>query len=111
MPDDFSEPSPPDDWLVKIDILTDQIAQLTVSVKEIVKHDNRSNIQTVIHKTNGFDGLVGAAVAVGFCAMIMLLGFMAWAIPNVHDLQAWQQVHNDALSSLKAWRQQQEKMK
>jgi hypothetical protein len=97
------QPEYPDDTrsddAVRFDAFVDEVRDsaaevraLVVALQEWKSHDHGTT-QTVIHKTEGISGVVGAAIALGFCSMLMLLGMLVWIVPIVHDLQAWEQVH------------------
>lgn len=72
----------------------------TERLAELVAKLGGSTIQTVIHRTEGPTPWLAAAISVMFCTLFFLLLFAAWVIPNLHDLQAWQQIHEKRINKL-----------
>ena len=80
-------------------LLGEQAERLAELVSRLAETGG-NNVQTVIHRTEGPTPWLAAAIAVMFCTLFFLLLFAAWVIPNLHDLQAWQQIHEKRINKL-----------
>ena len=93
----------------RLDLLIDQITQLSEIVERSIHQDNQRHTQTVVHKTAGPGGLLAAAVTACFCTLFFLVIVVLMTNKDqerqdgqIRDLQAWKDVHSNDISALKA---------
>ena len=88
----------------KLDLLIEHINALVKSVELVIAGDgsNQSQTQTVVHKTEGMGAWGAAAVTACMFTFLGLILFAMWAIPEIHDLKAWKDIHGNRINALEA---------
>lgn len=94
---DFRDPA-----TVRLDLLIDQINRLTEGLDKAVNFEPHSHNYTVTHSSEGMGAWGTAAVTACFFTFLGLILFAVWVIPNVHDLMAWRDIHQNHISALEA---------
>lgn len=84
----------------QIDLLLDQMVDLSSIVKEIAS--SRGQSQTVIHKTEGVGTWVSAAVVACFATWVVIILSAIYFVPTLHDLTAWEQILNTRITKLES---------
>lgn len=84
----------------QIDLLLDQMVDLSAIVKEIA--GSRGQSQTVIHKTEGMGIWSAAAVVACFATWVVIVLSAVYFVPTLHDLTAWEQILNSRITKLEA---------
>ena len=78
----------------------DQVHALSDLVRTTIERGGST--QTVIHKTEGM-GAVGifCAVVCVCCVLFVILGAVM-IVPEIHDLRAWRDIHQNHISAIEA---------
>jgi hypothetical protein len=84
----------------QIDLLLDQMVDLSGIVKEIAS--SRGQSQTVVHKTQGIGGWASAAVVACFATWVVIILSAIYFVPTLHDLNAWEQILNTRITKLES---------
>lgn len=104
--------SNPEDAADKVDIVLDQMVDLTRLVNEVIRASKQGPTATVIHKTSGstFASVVASCVAVCCLVLVVLVSIiMRQSMTDefqrenaeLHDLRAWKDVHSNDIAALK----------
>jgi hypothetical protein len=84
----------------KVDILFDNMVELTAQVRRVCEVTEGRNVQTVIHKSTGMGAWGAAAVVACFATWVMMLMFGIWTVFQVNNLAAWKDVHGSKIAVL-----------
>ena len=84
----------------KVDLMIDQMVDLTAVVRKVVEITEGRNVQTVIHKSTGMGAWGAAAVVACFATWVMMLMFGIWTVFQVNNLVAWKDVHASKIAVL-----------
>ena len=84
----------------KVDILFDNMVELTAQVRRVCEVTEGRNVQTVIHKSTGMGPWGAAAVVACFATWIMMLMFGLWSVFQINNLWAWKDVHASKIAVL-----------
>lgn len=87
---------------IKIDELIGHINNLVKNVELVITREAPSQVQTVIHRTEGMGPWGAAAVTACMFTFLGLILFALWAVPEIHDLKAWVSVHTTKINSLES---------
>lgn len=97
-----------DPAITRADLAIDTVNQLCASLdaamaefRELVKQRG-NNTQTVIHKTAGMGPWAAAAVTACFFTFLGLILLAVVILPDLHDLQAWQDIMRQKIAKLEA---------
>ena len=71
-------------------------------LREQLRLQGPGNTQTVYHQHSGMGAWGGAAVTACFCTIAMLIATLIVVVPQLHDLKAWEQIHQNHISALEA---------
>lgn len=85
---------------VRFDLLVDQVNALVGKMDAVI--DRGGNTQTVIHKTAGMGPWAAAAVTACFFTFLGLILLAVVILPDLHDLQAWQDIMRQKIAKLEA---------
>lgn len=86
----------------KVDVLYDQFVDLNDLLKRVLAANEGRQVQTVIYRHAGVGGLNAAAIVACFATWLGLIVFALYAIPELHDLRAWRDIHSNDIATLKA---------
>lgn len=86
---------------VRFDLLVDQVNALVGKMDAVIE-TRGSNTQTVIHKTAGMGPWAAAAVTACFFTFLGLILLAVVILPDLHDLQAWQDIMRQKIAKLEA---------
>lgn len=94
------------------------VARLEQSVSRLIEHESRGTVQTVIHRTGDYGGLLIGAIVACFATWVGVL-FLAITMNakfstqnnKLRDLDAWRGVQGNQITALAEWRKQQESKK
>lgn len=94
------------------------VARLEQAISKLIEHESRGSVQTVIHRTGDYGGLlIGAIVAcfATWCGMIFFAISMNARLTTINnklrDLDAWRGVQGNQITALAEWRKHQESKK
>lgn len=80
-----------DPGTVRMDLLVDQVNALLGRMDDVLRQD-RSQTQTVIHRTAGMGPWGAAAVTACMFTFLGLILLAVVVVPEVHDLRAWNDI-------------------
>ncbi len=86
---------------VRFDLLVDQVNTLCAKMAAAMEARG-NNTQTVIHKTAGMGPWAAAAVTACFFTFLGLILLAVVILPDLHDLQAWQDIMRQKIAKLEA---------
>lgn len=92
----------PEDAADKVDIVLDQMVDLTRLVNKVIEASKQGPTQTVIHKTAGMGPWGAAAVVACFATWLGLILFGVWTYFQVNNLWAWKDVHAAKIAVMEA---------
>jgi hypothetical protein len=82
--------------------VTEQAKQVTELVRTFMERMPSSTTQTVIHKTAGAGSYTAAAIVACFATWLGLIVCGLYVIPELHDLRAWRDIHQNHISAIEA---------
>lgn len=88
---------------VKVDLLVDQVNSLLSKMDAVLENrGNNSQTVEVTHKTAGMGPWAAAAVTACFFTFLGLILLAVVILPDLHDLQAWQDIMRSKIAKLEA---------